>query len=814
MIRKNQALFAFFIVLTVGFVLIGLPALMTQAAPDSQTPDVPVSGIYRGVSPVVKFDVSPPLREITPAEPDFHAALEIFDDLPSGLEGPLGPQDTDPLVQQFTGTNLIPSPLASFNGPPNVAGFTPPDPVGDVGPNHYVAMSNVHFAVYSKTGTLLFGPVANNTLWAGFGGDCQTDNSGDPIVIYDQLADRWLLTQFTASGPTYFNCIAISTSGDPTGSYFRYAVGTGTNFPDYPKYGVWSDAYYISTREFGAVSFAGVGAYALSRAELIAGNPNPTIISFLVPPGGTPYNVGDGLLPADLDGSTLPPNGSPEYFVGSMDNGGPYGAPQDALTLWKFTADFNTPANSSFVLANTIPVASFDSIFPCTPSGSRSCIPQPGTSVKIDILSYRQRPTWRLAYRNFGTHEALVTNQSVEAATGIAGVRWWEIRDPNGTPTIFQQGTYAPGVTDGIHRWMGSIAMDQDGNMGLGYSASSSSTFPSIWYTGRLAGDPLGTMPQGEGSIQNGTGSQTSSGSRWGDYTSMNIDPVDDCTFWYVNEYLPTTSTAGWQLRIGAFKFPTCGGGGGPTPTPTITPTATNTPPPGANELHVASITMAVVPNGNNRFHAEALVTVHDENNQPISGATVSGNFTGDSSSSASGVTNASGQVTLASTIARFGVNWTFCVTNLAKTGYTYNPAANLETCDSTGGGPTATPTPTATPPPGGTMHLGDLDGTSAPGAPGRWNATVTITVHDASHNPVAGITVSAAWSSGATGTGSCVTNASGQCALTKTGIRNSINSVTLSVTNATGGGLTYTPADNHDPDGDSNGTVITVNKP
>ncbi len=176
-------------------------------------------------------------------------------------------------------------------------------------------------------------------------------------------------------------------------------------------------------------------------------------------------------------------------------------------------------------------------------------------------MSYRTAsgPMWRLAYRNFGTHESLVTNQAVEAATNIAGVRWYELRDPNGTPTIYQQGTYAPGTTDGIHRWMGSIAMDQSGNMALGYSASdATTTFPSSWYTGRLVGDPLGTMPQGEGSIINGTGSQTGS-QRWGDYTSMNVDPVDDCTFWYVNRIC-----AGHQLRRLAaadrrLQVPTCG---------------------------------------------------------------------------------------------------------------------------------------------------------------------------------------------------------------------------------------------------------------
>ena len=339
---------------------------------------------------------------------------EIVDDL-GEPKGPVGPQDIDPLVQSTMGPGDIPDPVVSFDGPANIFNVSPPDPNGDVGPNHFVAMSNLSYAVYDKSGTLLAGPFANNTLWTGFGGDCETDNSGDPVVLYDQFADRWLLTQFTASGPTYFNCVALSTSGDPTGTYFRWAIPTpGTNFPDYPKYGVWADAYYISTRDF-AGAFAGIGAYALERDQFVAGNPAAQVISFLAPPGATPYNTGDGLLPSDLDGSTLPPTGSPNFFVGSMDQGGPYCAPQDALTLWKFVADFSNPPASSFVLTNTIPVAAFDSMFPCTPT-SRDCIPQPGTANKVDILSYRQRPIFRLAYRNFGTHESLVTNQSVASS--------------------------------------------------------------------------------------------------------------------------------------------------------------------------------------------------------------------------------------------------------------------------------------------------------------------------------------------------------------------------------------------------------------
>ena len=548
---------------------LGIGALVCTAAatfaaaaePDS----APVAaGTYRGSSIAVRFDVSPPLRSVVP-RPVKGPFARGPEELHTGLEGQAGPQTPDPVVQSAVGGGAIPPPIATFDGPSNLAGVLPPDPVGDVGPAHYVAMSNLFFAIYDKTGTLLYGPAANNTLWAGFGGPCQAQNAGDPIVLYDQEADRWMLTQFTSTGPTFYNCVAVSTTGDPTGTYYRYAFTTGGHFPDYPKYGVWRDAYSISTREFLGTSgpFQGVGAYAIDRAQVLAGNPAAQVISFVVPPGGTPYNIGDGLLPADVDGETMPPVGAPMYFVGSMDQGGPYGAPQDALTLWKFHVDFVTPANSTFSLATTLPVAGFDSVYPCAPTG-RNCIPQPGVAASsyLDILSYRQRTLHRLAYRNFGTHEALVTNQSVEAGPGMAGIRWYEIRDPNGTPAVFQQGTYAPGLSDGIHRWMGSIAMDASGNIALGYSASDGvSTFPSVWYTGRLSGDPAGTLPQGEGSIVHGAGSQTSTAGRWGDYSSMNVDPVDDCTFWYVNQYLPATSSAGWRLRIGSFKFPSCAAG-------------------------------------------------------------------------------------------------------------------------------------------------------------------------------------------------------------------------------------------------------------
>jgi hypothetical protein len=249
--------------------------------------------------------------------------------------------------------------------------------------------------------------------------------------------------------------------------------------------------------------------------------------------------------------------------VGTQDDGAFYGATSDALNIWEFNVRWRSTPTASLALKTQLPVAAFDSIFPCAPT-SRDCLPQPGVSnpnQKLDILSYRQRPTWRLAYRTFGTYDALVTNQSEEALPGIAAVSWYEIRRTGGAYSLYQQGTYVP--NDGVHRWMGSIAQDKQGNMALGYSVvNATDVFPGIRYTGRLAGDPLGQMTLGEGVIINGSGVQTSHNSRWGDYTSMTVDPVDDCTFWYVNEYYTAagqaSSAVGWQTRIASFKLPGC----------------------------------------------------------------------------------------------------------------------------------------------------------------------------------------------------------------------------------------------------------------
>jgi hypothetical protein len=297
---------------------------------------------------------------------------------------------------------------------------------------------------------------------------------------------------------------------------------------------------------------------------MVNGDPNARAVQFFLDSDVVPLElIGDGLLPPDIDGKQKPKNEAPAPIVGTQDDGAGYGATFDALNIWELDVKWRSTPTASLELAAQLPTAAFDSIFPCAPT-SRDCLPQPGITNPaqyLDILSYRQRPTWRLAYRNFKNYETLVTNQSVEALPGVAGARWYEIRRVNGMYSIYQQGTYAP--NDGVHRWMGSAAQDKKGNIALGYSVVNGITvFPGIRYTGRLAGDPLGQMTLGEGVIMNGSGVQTTTNSRWGDYTTLNIDPKDDCTFWYVNEYYTAvgqaSSPAGWQTRIASFKLPGC----------------------------------------------------------------------------------------------------------------------------------------------------------------------------------------------------------------------------------------------------------------
>jgi hypothetical protein len=525
------------------------------------------------VGTAVAFDVSPALRDmpmLTPGstQQGWRSSAPRDRSLVGRVASPV--HERDGALQTQMSPSAMPSPLFTFEGPRNEDNFVllnrrvnPPDPVGDVGQHNYVAMVNLTYAVYSKSGALQFGPVPTGSLWQGFSVPDCAGASGDGIVNYDEISNRWILSQFTSQGPDEFwNCVAVSTTEDPLGSYYRYAFSTGAFFPDYPKYGVFGDGLYITTREFGPTDEYQIGIYAINRHQLVEGDPNPTVVSFYLVDGVDPlYLLGDGILPADQDGKRMPPPHSPEYFAGTMDDDYFYGAQFDAINWFEAHVDFAHPDDSTFEIT-TLPVDEFDSNFPCGPD-ARDCLPQPGITDPaqyLDILSYRQRPTYRLQYRNFKTYESLVTNQSVEARPGIAGVRWYEIRNPQ-DPVVHQQGTYAP--SDGVHRWMGSVAQDKFGNMAAGYSVvNGTDVYGGIRYAGRAPSDPPGQLGQGEAVLQNGSGVQTTTNSRWGDYTSLNVDPRDDCTFYYINEYYRESGTPAdtrpWRTRIGAFKFPGC----------------------------------------------------------------------------------------------------------------------------------------------------------------------------------------------------------------------------------------------------------------
>jgi len=436
----------------------------------------------------------------------------------------------------------------SFDGIP-ATGWVPPDAVGGIGPNHYVQAVNISLAIYDRAGSLLVGPSPINALWAGFGGPCQNNNNGDPIVRYDHLADRWLVSQFAFSAG--FQCIAISRTSDPVaGGWYLYAFPTPGS-PDYPKIGVWPDGYYMGTQR--GFPGGGLDVYAFDRIRMLSGLPAGAV-HFSVPPPSL------FLQPSDLDGPA-PPTGTPNFFVRQVD-GDQFGG-SDRLEMFAFRVNWGSPASSTFTPQPSLPVAPFNAIL-CGDNFSGTCVPQPGTPARLETLPAWLM--WRLQYRNFGTHETLVTNHTINTGGDHAGIRWYELRRTTGGPwTVFQQGTHSPDAN--LHRWMGSVAMDKDGSLALGYSVSSGTVFPGIRYAGRLAGDPPGTLPVAETTLVNGGGSQTGS-IRWGNYSTMDVDPVDDCTFWYTAEYYSANSLAGWRTRVSSFQLPSCG----LTPPPTAPP--------------------------------------------------------------------------------------------------------------------------------------------------------------------------------------------------------------------------------------------------
>jgi hypothetical protein len=476
----------------------------------------------------------------------------------------------------------MPTPIISFDGLSSTDnavayGFRviPPDPNGDVGLNYYVQAVNSLVRVYNKNGIPATPPFKLSSVFAPLGTPCSTRDDGDPIVLYDALADRWILSQYCNNFPPFRQLIAVSKTGDPTGAYYIYEfVMPNVKLNDYSKFGVWTDAYYMSTDEFLGSDYAGSGAFAFDKQKLLSGDASASYIYFNL---GSPTTIRiGGLLPTDFDGLNAPPAAAPNIFVGYTAT--EYGEPQDAIRLFDFHADFANPSNSTFTerAESPVTVAPFDP----TSNDGRTDVAEPPPGEALDSQS--DRLMYRAAYRNFGTHDSLVLNQTVRVSpigqTYRGGVRVYELRrslvlvTPNTPFTVNEAATFGDNT---ITRWMGSAAQDYQGNIAFGYSTGSEEKKPSIFYSGRLASEPAGTF-RTEALLADGTGVQKAFGFRWGDYSAMSVDPSDGCTFWYTNEYYTQESEDesdfGWLTRIGKFKFAECAS----EPKSTINGTVTN----------------------------------------------------------------------------------------------------------------------------------------------------------------------------------------------------------------------------------------------
>ena len=456
------------------------------------------------------------------------------------VEDPLaGAQRGFPQRRAFT------APDTNIEGLP-FSGAYPPDPVVDVGPLYVIHATNTGnssaFNIYDKSdGSLVVGSLSMDQL-ALSGTDCAT-GAGDPIVLYDEAASRWLLSEFSEFGNKL--CVYISMTSDPVaGGWYAYEF-SADYFPDYPKFAVWPDAYYVGTNED-----SGPAVYAMDRVNMLAGSP-ATMQRFEVSSlNAFSFQM---LTPADLDGAVPPPAGSPGIFIRHRDdeahNSGSGNPSVDQLELFEMNVNWNTPSASQLVGPIVLNVAEFDSHL-CGYT-TFTCLPQPNSGIGLDPL--REVVMWGLQYRNMGSYESIVGSHVTDTTgTDVAAPRWWELRrSSGGNWVVHQEGTYSP---DGHNRWMSSAAMDKAGNIALAYSIASDTLNPGIRYTGRLSTDPAGVMTQGETTIVNGTGQQSSE--RWGDYSSLSVDPTDGCTFWYTNEY--ATSGGDWSTRLASFVFDGC----------------------------------------------------------------------------------------------------------------------------------------------------------------------------------------------------------------------------------------------------------------
>lgn len=520
---------------------------------------------------VSKFGISPRVSSLMPAKPSADEKSrklgkaenrEVENKIPFRKQIENAVNDTDQSIAEI-GSTPMPAPSLSFEGLNSNDNFSaygfrvlPPDTIGDVGINHYVQAVNLLFRVYDKSGNALTPPIKMSDIFAPLGTACAIRNDGDPLVLYDELADRWILSQFCKNAPPFRQMIAVSKTGDPTGEFYIYEfVMPNVKLNDYAKMGVWHDAYYMSTDEFFGGDYAGSGAFAFEREKLLQGNPTASYIYFdLASP--TTLRIG-GILPADLDGLNPPPSNSAGIFAGY--NATEYGDAEDGIRLFEFHADFENPENSTFSepFESPIAVAPFD---PTSPVG-RDDIAQPTPGEKLDSQS--DRLMYRLTYRNFGTSESLVVNQTVRVSpveqTYRAGVRVYEFRRTSGGEfTVNEQASIGDLSTS---RFMAAAAQDHQGNLAIGYSTSNELKEPAIVYTGKLASEQTGVF-RTEADFVVGTGVQKAFGFRWGDYSGMSVDPSDGCSFWLTNQYYTQESEDesdfGWLTRIGKFKFAEC----------------------------------------------------------------------------------------------------------------------------------------------------------------------------------------------------------------------------------------------------------------
>lgn len=463
-------------------------------------------------------------------------------------------------LADFT-TKPMPNTLFSFPGLSNLDNaltfgllISPPDMVGEGGPNHYVQVVNTLFRIFDKSGNDATTPIPINALFVNLGTPCSLRNDGLPNVLYDQLADRWIISQVCSNFPPFRQLIAVSKSGDPLGQWFAYEfVMPNVKLNDFPKMSVWTDAYYMTGNEILGSDYVGTGIFAFDRKEMLAGDPEATYVYLSLP---SDTAAPGGMLPADLDGLTPPPTGTAAIIATHAAT--EYGHPADAIRLFDFRPNFANPAASTLIerAESPIVVASFD---PTSPPG-RADISQPPPGEKLDSVSDTLMS--RLAYRNFGSHQSLVTNQTVRASaaseTYRAGVRVYELRNAGSGFAPFVQSTIGDNTSS---RWIGSAAQDNAGNLGVQYNFASDEKKVSIAYTGRLASEPPNEF-RSEGMLVEGSGVQRLFGWRWGEYSAISIDPADDCTFWFTNAYYTLESQnfseLGWLTRIGSFKFPEC----------------------------------------------------------------------------------------------------------------------------------------------------------------------------------------------------------------------------------------------------------------